>query len=347
MNYPMNAWYVAAMDDEVPPGKLLPRTFLGENVVLFRGADGTPKALVDQCPHRFAPLSAGKLCEGVVQCGYHGLRFDSTGACVHNPHGAAPKAAFVRAFPVREVGRLLWIWMGEPAQADEALIPDFSSVTNAPVDATMRGYLPTACETSLLVDNILDLSHVDFLHPTTLGSGALSMVPAVVEDLSARSLKVSWISSGDLAPPVFDGHLRQQGQLTDQWTEVTWTAPASMHLAVGATLQGEPRSQGVSSWNLHLGTPEGPGKTHYWYWSSRNFAISPQENAFIHAIVADVFKNEDKMMLEAQQSRIGKADFWDLKPVLLAPDAAAVRARRKLKALVEQDAQRKPAVVAT
>jgi vanillate O-demethylase monooxygenase subunit len=337
MEYPRNQWYVAGLDDEVQAGQLLARTYLGENVVLFRATDGTPNALEDRCPHRFAPLSAGTLREGTIQCGYHGLTFDASGACVHNPHGPAPKAACVKAYPVIERHRLLWIWMGDAACAEEALIPDFSAVAAAAEHSYFRGYLPTACDTMLLVDNILDLSHVDYLHPNTLGSGAISRAKASVQDLSERSVKISWISSGDIAPPAFDAHLRRQKQPTDQWTEVTWTAPSNMLLSVGATLQGEPRSSGVATLNLHLGTPERPGRTHYWYWATRDFAISSEANAAIQPMVEHVFRHEDKPMLEAQQQRMGGEEFWSLKPVLLAPDAGAVRARRKLKALIEAE----------
>jgi len=337
MNYPRNAWYVAGFDDELPQGEMLARTYLGENVVLYRTPDGSPSALEDRCPHRFAPLSGGTLQEGVIQCRYHGLTFDGTGTCVRNPHGPIPKAACVRAYPVRERDRLLWIWMGDPQQADERLIPDFGAIAAAAEHAMFRGYLPTACDTMLLVDNIMDLSHVDYLHPTTLGSGAISRVKPVVEDLSERSVKVTWLSSGDIAPPAFDAVLRQQGQPTDQWTEVTWFAPSCMHLSVGATLLGEPRSQGISTLNLHLGTPERPGHTHYWFWSTRDFAISPEANAAIRPIIENVFRTEDKPMLEAQQSRIGQNEFWSMKPVLLAPDAGAVRVRRKLAAVLEME----------
>jgi phenylpropionate dioxygenase-like ring-hydroxylating dioxygenase large terminal subunit len=340
VNYPRNHWYVAGFDEELQPGQLLARTYLGENVVLFRAPDGTPKALQDRCPHRFAPLSAGKLVGEAIQCGYHGLTFDATGICVRNPHGPAPKAACVKPYAVRERDRLIWIWMGDAASADDTLIPDYSAVAAAPEHAYFRGYLPTACDTMLLVDNILDLSHVDYLHPTTLGSGAISRTKSAVEDLSQRSLKISWISSGDIAPPAFDMNLREQGRPTDQWTEVTWTAPSTMLLSVGATLQGEARSQGIATLNLHLGTPERPGHTHYWYWSTRDFSISAEANAFVRPMVENVFRCEDKPMLEAQQSRMGDAEFWSLKPVLMPPDAGAVRARRKLEALVEAEGVR-------
>lgn len=346
MNHLLDAWYVAGFDEELPQGQMLARTYLGEDFVLYREPDGSVRALQDRCPHRFAPLSRGKLEEGVIQCGYHGLAFDGNGTCVRNPHGNIPRAACVRAYPVRERHRLLWIWMGEPARADDTLIPDFSAVAAATEHAMFRGHLPTACDTLLLVDNIMDLSHADFLHPTTLGSGAITRVKPVVEDLSERSVRITWLSSGDLAPPALDAALRQQGQPTDQWTEVTWFAPSCMLLNVGATLQGEPRSQGITTLNLHLGTPERPGHTHYWYWITRDFAISPEANAAIRPIIENVFRTEDKPMLEAQQLRIGQNEVLSMKPVLLAPDVGAVRARRKLAALVASESAHKDAAPA-
>lgn len=342
MTYLRHTWYVAGFTDELAPGQLLARTLLDEPLVLFRQPGGRAAALQDRCPHRFAPLSAGTLCDGgaSLQCGYHGLRFDATGACVHNPRGdgVIPKAATVKAWAVAERDGLLWLWAGDAAAADESLIPDFSAVTAAPPDATIRGYQPTACDYRLLADNILDLTHADYLHAGSLGSGAITRAHAKVADLGERSVRVTWLSSGDQAPAAFDQHLREPGRPADQWTEVTWTAPGVMLLRVGATLQGEPRENGVDTANLHLATPETAGRTHYWYWSTRNFAIDPHANAAIKPIVEFAFSQQDKPMLEAQQRRIGAAEFWSLQPVLLRGDAGAVRARRKLDALIAAEA---------
>lgn len=342
MNHLRNTWYVAGFGDELAPGQLLARTLLDEPLVFFRRPDGRVAALPDRCPHRFAPLSMGTLCDGgaSVQCPYHGLRFDAGGTCVHNPHGdgTVPRAAALAPRAVAERGGLLWLWGGDAATADESLVPDLSHVTSAPADGTIRGHMPTACDWRLLVDNIMDLTHADFLHAGSLGSGAITRSQPRVSEPDARSVRITWLSSGDRAPEAFDAHLRRQGQPTDQWTEVTWTAPGVMLLRVGATLQGEPREQGVDTANLHLATPESAGRTHYWYWSTRNFAIDPLANAAIRPMVEHAFSQQDKPMLEAQQRRIGDADFWSLKPVLLASDAGAVRVRRKLDALIAAEA---------
>lgn len=342
MGYLRNTWYVAGFSEELAAGALLSRVLLEEPVVFFRSAQGEVRALADRCPHRFAPLSMGKLtAEGHLMCPYHGLEFDaSSGACARNPHGAIPKAAQVQVYRVAERHGLLWWWAGAAEAADESLIPDYSFAQQAHPDATIKGYMPTECDYQLLVDNILDLTHADFLHSTSLGSGALTRVTPKVTDLGERSVQIGWYSNGDIAPPAFDMHLKQQGQPTEQWTEVTWTAPSLMRLYVGATLLGEPRAAGFDSDNLHLVTPEGPGRCHYWYWTTRNRAINPQANETISVMVRGAFSQEDKPMLEAQQRRIGSHDFWSLKPVLLAGDAGGVRARRKLAALIESDAAR-------
>jgi vanillate O-demethylase monooxygenase subunit len=337
MKYLRNAWYVAGFADEIPAGGMFARTLLGMPVVFFRGTDGVLAALEDRCPHRFAPLSKGIVCDGglSIQCPYHGLRFNREGACVLNPHASVlPKAARVSSFAVREKDRLIWLWAGTAETADDSLIPDFAHVTSAPMDATIRGHLPTRCHYELLVDNILDLTHADFLHAGTLGSGAIARTRAKVTDLSPRSARITWISRGDRAPHALDMHLRQQEQPTDQWTEVTWHAPGYMLLEVGATLQDESKDAGVNTFNLHLATPESDELTHYWYWSTRNFAISPEANAAITRIVEFAFSQQDKPILEAQQRNLGGSDFWALKPVLLPSDAGAVRVRRKLAALM-------------
>ena len=103
--YLRNAWYVAAWSDDLADGQLLGRTILKEPIVLYRKSDGHVAALQDRCPHRFAPLHMGKIVKGdFVQCPYHGLEFNSSGACVLNPHGTKniPPRARVRSYPVTE-----------------------------------------------------------------------------------------------------------------------------------------------------------------------------------------------------------------------------------------------------
>ena len=124
--FPRNFWYVAAWDWEVRRQELFARTICGEPIVFWRREDGTPAALEDRCCHRHMPLSHGKLRGSDVECVYHGLTYDGTGACIRVPsQKAIPPGAKVRSYPVVERYHWVWIWMADPALADPATIEDF------------------------------------------------------------------------------------------------------------------------------------------------------------------------------------------------------------------------------
>ena len=125
MPFLRNTWYVAAQSHEITDD-VLGRTICGDPIVLFRKQDGTPAALQDRCCHRHLPLSLGKRVGDRVQCGYHGLEFDTAGTCVSVPgQSKVPPGAAIRAYPAIERYRYIWIWPGDPAEADESLIPDY------------------------------------------------------------------------------------------------------------------------------------------------------------------------------------------------------------------------------
>ncbi|WP_162248219.1 MULTISPECIES: Rieske 2Fe-2S domain-containing protein [unclassified Sphingomonas] len=108
-----NAWYPVAWCDEISADAILARKILGRELALYRDVEGQARAMVNRCPHRFAPLSLGKRIGDAIQCPYHGLHFGPDGRRVHNPHGdgAVPDIG-VQAFPVREQHKLIWAWMG-------------------------------------------------------------------------------------------------------------------------------------------------------------------------------------------------------------------------------------------
>jgi phenylpropionate dioxygenase-like ring-hydroxylating dioxygenase large terminal subunit len=123
---PRNQWYVIAFSRRVG-AQPLKRECLGDPIVLFRTDAGDPVALIDRCPHRGVPLSLGKRMGQQIQCGYHGFEYASDGACRRVPTSAAiPRGLRVHAYPLVE--RWEWIWMGDPALADAALIPDHSEI---------------------------------------------------------------------------------------------------------------------------------------------------------------------------------------------------------------------------
>ena len=164
---------MAAWDHEVQRLKLMRRILLGEPVVLYRKTDGAPVALEDRCCHRPAPLSQGRLRGDRVECGYHGLQFDPSGVCVHIPsQDSIPKSARVRSYPLVEKYHCLWIWMGDPALADAAPIPDFGVMSH--LDWSWRGErLEVEGHYLLVIENLMDLTHLPALHLTTLADTAI------------------------------------------------------------------------------------------------------------------------------------------------------------------------------
>lgn len=120
-----HCWYVIAWDHEVPADGLFSRTVLGEPILLYRTAAGQVVALQDRCCHRAAPLSLGRKEGDCVRCGYHGLKFDASGACVEVPGLAqVPPKACVRSYPCRVHRRWVLVWMGDSDKANPALLPD-------------------------------------------------------------------------------------------------------------------------------------------------------------------------------------------------------------------------------
>jgi phenylpropionate dioxygenase-like ring-hydroxylating dioxygenase large terminal subunit len=342
MTYLMNAWYVAGWANELVANKLLSRRFLEQAIVLFRDSHGIPHALADRCPHRFAPLSMGKLCDGgaAIQCPYHGLRFGPDGACVLNPHGggAIPKAATVRSYPLVERESALWIWMGEQARADESLIPHFDFMdTGAWAVGTDRMMIEANYE--LEIDNILDLSHIEFMHPL-FASEAVRRGKTECSQDGDTVWSRRFITGDDLPEFLKQAFQIPAGQLADRWLDVRWNAPAQMALWSGAVLSGRPRDEGINVPSAHMFTPESGSRTHYFF--SVSFPLSM--GAVAYSIAMDTikslrgpFENEDKPIIEGVAANMSNPDLLALDPVLLSGDAAAVRARRLLKKRIGEE----------
>ncbi len=322
-----NAWYIAGYSEELVETPLLGRTILSQPVLLYRDDHGDVAAIGNVCPHRFVPLSLGKLEGGQVRCGYHGLGFDRTGKCVHNPHGATASLA-VPGYPIVERHGLLWIWMGESDHADPAQVPDFDNIDEA-TSHVRRGYLHGNAHYELMTDNILDLSHIEFLHPA-LGTEAVSRAKVEVKQ-DGETLQTVRSMKDEVLPPGLAYVYKSGDQVVDRTMAVTWRAPANMVLNVTVTPVDRAAGWKTSAQTLHLFTPETERSTHYFYVGSlpRSTADAQTADRFYTAL-STAFFNEDKPMIDAQAKMIGDADIMSLKPALLAPDKAAVLARRML-----------------
>jgi vanillate O-demethylase monooxygenase subunit len=302
-----NYWYVAATDHELGQ-RPFRRVILGEPVVLYRLPDGTPVALEDRCAHRHLPLSMGKLVGDTLQCHYHGLRYDSTGQCVRVPgQDLIPPSARVKAYPVVERYHWLWIWMGDPALADPARITDFHWLDDPGWGAKPQ-YLHVQANWQLIVDNLLDLTHLAFVHETTIGNSALVDNASVKVERGHDNVVVTrWIIDAP-APPTFV----KVGRFTanvDRWQIIDFTPPAFLRLDVGATPTGTGapegrRLGGVTMRNLNAITPETEATSHYFWGQAHDFDVHNTNltDTLVQQITTAFL--EDVAVFEAQQRNL-------------------------------------------
>jgi vanillate O-demethylase monooxygenase subunit len=338
-----NTWYVAMFSSDLAAGKLLHRTILNEPILFYRKSVGGVAAMTDRCSHRFAPLSMGKLLPGDrVQCIYHGVEFGADGHCVKNPHGKGviPLAAHLRSYPVVERHSLIWIWMGDK-KADPATIPDYSCLDDRPgLHVTQPGYLKVAANYELVVDNLLDLSHISYVHVGILGNADTATAEVVV-DQKGDVISVTRNSKDAETPGILKMMSPAGFDRGDQWNTISWYAPSNLILEFGASKPGQPKEEGTGYYAIHLLTPETERTTHYHYTAARwNVLTDDEQNVKIRDKIYEMrtfaFAEQDVPVIEAQQISMDQA-WTELTPVLFSIDAGPVRYRKILDRLLNEE----------
>jgi len=346
--YLKNCWYAAAFSDEVADTPFA-RTLLDQPMVIYRRSDGSPAMLLDRCPHRFAPLSMGKVVGDDLQCPYHGLRFNGSGACVANPHmksGGPLKAADTLAYPLMEKYGFIWFWPGDPARADEDAMPRIDFLDRPDRFSTVKNRLHVRGNYQLIVDNLLDLSHAAFIHPQFSGAerSPEELLAATKQRLERRerSLANHRTREGLPAPAAtrklfgYDDHTPVTSRTT-----MIWHPPAMLDFPAGVWADDEPEEDGAHIPQFHVITPETALSSHYFFINGRNRRRDdPEVDAAMLAMFELAFKQQDEPIIEAVQARMGEVtDIDALNPVLLQSDAAPVTARRMLAAMIAAEAQ--------
>ncbi|WP_088954341.1 aromatic ring-hydroxylating dioxygenase subunit alpha [Variovorax sp. HW608] len=337
-----NMWYVAAFSADVQPGKCLGRRFLNEPVVLFRTASGALSALTDRCSHRAMPLSEGHVDGEIIRCPYHGLEFNGAGACARIPgQERIPPAANLRAYPVCERDELIWIWMGEPEKADVGLIMG-NPEHRDPGWSWRPYYMHVHSNWQLLVDNILDLTHVAYIHANTIGGNPQAHFSADVSvQFDAEKVTLLRKMPNSVPPKTYVAAGGFKGNV-DRWQMVEYQPGNGNVLRVNAgacdvgtgAYEGR-RDNGFVLLNVHGVTPETETTTHYIWTICTN---APRESGVPDALFDQFYETirEDERALEAQQRRIN--DMPDMRFVGIASDGAVNRARMLLDRLRESEA---------
>ena len=312
-NFPLNAWYAAAWDYELTNKGLLARTVCGKSLALWRTSDGRPVALADACWHRLAPLSKGRILPGdEVQCPYHGLQFNSAGRCTKMPAQATinPSAA-VPSYPAVERHRYVWVWLGDPDLADPDTIPDMHQMDSDEWAGDGRT-IHAKCNYQLILDNLMDLTHEEFVHSGSIGQEELSEAEFSTTHDESSVTVTRWMR--DIDPPPFwlknirDRFPGYEGKV-DRWQIVRFEAPSTICIDVGVAKAGTgapegDRSQGVNGYVMNTITPETDRTSHYFWAFMRNYRLESQTiTTQLREGVHGVF-GEDEEMLMAQQAAI-------------------------------------------
>ena len=342
-----NLWYVAAWPGEVT-SKPLARTLLGEPVVLYRLSDGRVCALEDRCVHRNMPLSMGTVENDRLVCPYHALAYAPTGRCVNIPaQDNIPTRAVIRSYPTVERDGAIWIWMGDPALAAPEQIVPYPHHNGGSGWAHRPGYCHLACWHELVSENLLDLTHIGWVHRNTIGGNANANARAKLE--TAREgdhVLVRRFLPNSPPPPTYIRAVGFTG-LIDRWMEIDFF-PALIRIYTGANDAG--RGVDQDNYNDLFGarifngiTPETEHTTHYFWSAAHNFEID--KAAVTDSFYAEVLATflEDKAVMEAQYQRVRQ--FPRARNIGIASDAGAVKARRILEERLEAEAGSSPVVV--
>ncbi|WP_286794016.1 aromatic ring-hydroxylating oxygenase subunit alpha [Microbacterium sp. UBA3394] len=313
LDFPRNAWYVAAWDHEVGRKGILSRTIAGRPLALYRTEDGRPVALADACWHRLAPLSQGALVGSEdIRCPYHGITYDSRGRCTSMPaQETINPSALVPSFPAEDRYRYIWVWVGDPALADPDLIPDMHQMTD-PAWAGDGLTIEAPCNYQLILDNLMDLTHEEFVHSSSIGQKELSESDFITSHTDTTVTVERWMHDIE-APPFWRKNMRDkfpgfEGRV-DRWQIIHYEAPSTICIDVGVAKAGTgapegDRSQGVNGYVMNTITPETDRTSHYFWSFQRNYRLESQLiTTQLRDGVHGVF-GEDEAMLTAQQQAI-------------------------------------------
>jgi phenylpropionate dioxygenase-like ring-hydroxylating dioxygenase large terminal subunit len=337
-----NCWYVAAIDHELIDGKLLSRMLLGEHVLLYRGESGKLTALNDRCPHRGALLSRGRLEGDAVRCMYHGIKYDASGKCVQIPgQDMIPPKLRVRSYPVVERSPFIWVWMGEAAKADPALIVDLPYLGD-PAWKGIPAYLHYDASYLLIVDNLSDFSHLAFVHTKTLGGSeeyAYVSKPTVIER-QERGFRVErWHLNSD-APPFHKKVIPDKNVKLDRRNIATMLVPGifTMETLFAPVEQGAPQGNvaGARQYrNCQFMTPETERSTHF-FWSYLN-NYEGDDSTISRSLLNSLIEGfmEDKAIIERQQRTLEEDPNFQMLGILA--DAPLAHFRRVLGKLIDAE----------
>jgi len=335
---PRNGWYVAAFCEDIGE-ELISRWILGEPVVLYRKQDGTAVAVGGRCPHRYYPLGESHRIGDTIQCGYHGITFGPDGLCTKVPsQKAVPGVYKIPSYPLVERGLWAFIWMGDPDHADESLLP-----SDEDMGFGLEGFVYKPFKTmhikgryQLLNDNLLDLTHLGFLHASSIGTEENANTPEEREvgDKMIRSQR--WMRGAD-CPPLMAKGAAYDGRV-DRVSGMTFFAPG-FHAGLDDTfaVEGHPSRAGeciASARVFHAVTPATRHETNYFFalGSTHEHLVDAFKVSLAPVLDEDVFATEEIEKIVRSSETLPPE-------LMLKSDATAVEGRRILQRMMDRERQ--------
>jgi phenylpropionate dioxygenase-like ring-hydroxylating dioxygenase large terminal subunit len=332
------AWYVAAWDRELGSTPL-PVKILGDDIVLFRRSDGRAAALEDACVHRKLPLSMGRIKGDHLECGYHGLQFNAAGACVHIPCSERiPRNARVRSYPIELRYGLWWIWMGRPEAANSDLIMQVEHWDEAGWSATVGDSMMVDCHYLLVTDNLLDPSHVAWVHPSSFGDAACESTPVEVVASAGGVYAARWMYGTQVAPLYrqfvgFEGLCDRLQHYEVRFPSQALVKAVFVPAGAGATHTAAHAAAFVMD-SYNFLTPVDDGHTRYFWFQVHNASPGSTDASQALAVGVKGAFEEDRVILNAVQKNFARTRTAHID---IAIDSAPLRFRRLTRRLLEAE----------
>lgn len=345
--YVKNAWYVGCLVDELAEGPCQ-RTIMDNPVVFFRSEEGQVRGMHGICPHRYYPLGLhGKVVGNTIQCNYHGYRFDgTTGVCAAIPSAPAMKSRYVqRVYPVAERGPYIWVWPGNPDMVDWQALPSLDAMRmgNGYAISPMMSPFLVKGRYMLGVENLMDLTHIGYLHSFTAAYNEIVEAPLEItetdEEFSVvRRMRTRW---GLYHEATFKDENRFEG-LADADSETVVLTPGYM-MNTSQTLRqidgiGKPDPNIFGEvWFHHILTPETKYSTHYFGTQTRSIRLDDDAFGEMMRTIDTRVRGEDVEAMEAIERQIQQFGEPDIE-LMTKSDAAAGRLRRRMQRMIDAEA---------
>lgn len=319
--FPRNCWYGVGWAHELTADNLLARQIAGEKVVAFRTAEGKACVMQDRCCHRHAPLSRGTLEPDGLRCGYHGMKFGADGRCIDVPgQDRIPETFRVKSYAVAEHKDFVFVWLGDPALADPSTLPDF--YWHGSDDWVMRpGHIYVKANYQLIIDNVLDFSHIAWLHGPSFGTASAASAKGEVTGKDGGvELRYFYPNT-----PIRAFHTRLVGfeGPVDREHIINWRAPGFVYTSAKFWPAGHSDERPMIDFRTsHFLTPETESTTNYfWTHANRSDLASDEQMDLTYDVVTRAFSEEDRPMIEAQQTNICPEErmrgvYWDEAPTI-------------------------------